>query len=186
MKYFKKITGERVYLSPMNVEDANIFTKWMNDFKVTDGVGNSKVLITEELEKIWLEERTKQNTFNFSIIKLENDELMGNCGIMDIDNVNRVGTIGIFIGEEENRGKGFGLETINLLLEYGFKYLNLNNIMLKVMSFNQRAINSYKKAGFKEFGRRQSYFINGEYYDDIHMDILSSEFEGTYIKNKNI
>ena len=36
-----------------------------------------------------------------------------------------------------------------MLLAYGFKILNLNNVMLKVFSFNQRAIRSYEKAGFR-------------------------------------
>ncbi len=74
-----------------------------------------------------------------------------------------------------------------MLLDYGFNYLNLNNIMLTVKSFNERAINCYQKVGFKEIGRRRkSYFLNGKYYDDIYMDILAEEFKESYIRNKNI
>ena len=44
-----------------------------------------------------------------------------------------------------------------------------------------------KKVGFNEFGRRrESYYLNGKYYDDIYMDILAKEFTGNYIKNKII
>ena len=54
------------------------------------------------------------------------------------------------------------------------------------MSFNDRAIACYKKVGFKEIGRRrQSYFLNGKYHDEIFMDILKDEFKGDCIKNKN-
>ena len=28
--------------------------------------------------------------------------------------------------------------------------------------------------------------VNGKYYDKLHMDILENEFEGDYIRNKNI
>jgi len=28
--------------------------------------------------------------------------------------------------------------------------------------------------------------LNGKYYDKLHMDILESEFDGDYIRNKNI
>ena len=46
-----------------------------------------------------------------------------------------------------------------------FDYLNLNNIMLKVFSFNESAINCYKKIGFKEIGRRrQCYYLKGKFY----------------------
>lgn len=28
MKYFKKLVGERIYLSPLNVEDAEKYIEW--------------------------------------------------------------------------------------------------------------------------------------------------------------
>lgn len=187
MKYFKKLVGERIYLSPMSVEDAELYVKWLNDFSTSDGVGHSKNMMNIENEREWLETTLKNGNFNFAIVNIENDELIGNCGIDGINYADRTGTLGIFIGEEENRNKGYGTEVINLLLDYGFNYLNLHNIMLGVKSFNERAIACYKKAGFKEIGRRrESYFLNGKYYDDISMDILETEFEGNYIKNKNI
>ena len=36
MKYFKKLVGERIYLSPRNSEDVEQFTEWLNDFNTTD------------------------------------------------------------------------------------------------------------------------------------------------------
>lgn len=187
MKYFKKLIGERIYLSPMNIEDTEKYVEWMNDFKVTDGVGRSAGLMTIEDEKEWINSASKNGDFNFAIVNIEDDKLIGNCSIMNINYQNRIGTVGIFIGDESNRNNGYGAETLKLLLDYGFNYLNLNNIMLTVKSFNERAIKCYEKVGFKEFGRRrESYFLNGKYYDDIHMDILASEFKGNYIKNKNI
>lgn len=187
MKYFKKIVGERIYLSPMNIEDIETYVKWLNDFKTTDGVGHSKHMVNLESEKEWIEEALKSEKYNFAIVSLENDELLGSCGIDNINSTDRTATLGIFIGEEENRNKGYGAEALKLLLDYGFNYLNMHNIMLQVKSFNERAIACYKKVGFKEAGRRrESYFLNGKYYDDITMDILDREFIEEAIKNKNI
>ncbi len=187
MKYFKKLLGENIYLSPLNVEDAEKFAEWFSDFRVTDGLEKSGQIMTIEKEKEWIENTAKNGDFFFSIVKLENDELIGNCGLHDISCLNRIGTVGIFIGEEENRSHGYGAEALHLLVDYGFRYLNLNNIMLTVKLFNERAIHCYEKVGFQEFGRRRkSYFLNGKYYDDVYMDILAEEFDGNYIKNKNI
>ena len=33
---------------------------------------------------------------------------------------------------------------------------------------------------------RDAIYLNGKYYNKLHMDILESEFEGDYIRNKNI
>ena len=35
MKYFKKIVGERVYLSPINPEDCEKYVKWLNDLEIS-------------------------------------------------------------------------------------------------------------------------------------------------------
>ena len=93
----------------------------------------------------------------------------------------------IFIGDKDYRSKGYGTEAIRLVLEYGFKYLNLKNINLDVFAFNERAIKCYEKCGFKEYGRRRKCkFVNGVYYDVISMDILDEESEGDFIRNKNV
>ena len=74
-----------------------------------------------------------------------------------------------------------------MLLEYGFKYLNLHSIRLDLLSINERAHKCYLKCGFKDTGcSREAIYVNGKYYDKLHMDILENEFEGDYIRNKNI
>jgi len=187
MKYFKKLIGERIYLSPLNIEDAEKYVEWFCDFKASDGMEKSGKLVTVENEREWIENTLKNNAFQFAIINLENDELIGTCGFSALNHQHRIGTVGIFIGEEKNRNNGYGTEALRLLLDYGFNYLNLNNIMLQVKSFNERAIACYKKVGFREIGRRrESYYLNGKYYDNVYMDILSSELKESYIKNKNI
>jgi|GEM_PF-149952 len=174
MKYFKKLVGKRVYLSPMNVEDAETYVKWLNDFNVTDGVRNSSRVISLEGEREWIGRNSSQ--YQFAIVLLENDKLIGNCGFHGIDHLRQCAEVGLFIGDEENRNKGYGEEVLNLLIDYGFDYLNLNNIMLRVFAFNERAISCYKKVGFKEIGRRrQAYYLKGKFHDEVFMDILREE-----------
>jgi len=175
MKYFKKIIGTKVYLSPMNVEDAETYVGWLNDFQVSDGLGSSARVISLESEKDWI--KSNSATYQFAIIRMEDDTLLGNCGVQAIDQIRQCAEVGLFIGEKENRNKGYGTEALSILLEYVFKYVNLNNVMLKVYSFNEIAIHCYQKIGFKEIGRRrQSYYMNGQFYDEVFMDILKDEY----------
>ncbi len=44
---------------------------------------------------------------------------------------------------------------MELLLDYGFNALNLQNIMLEVFDYNKRAIKAYEKVGFKVIGKRR-------------------------------
>lgn len=186
MKYFKKLVGEKVYLAPYNKEDAEIYANWLNDFKITDYLGNSNKIVTLESEEKYLEEQIEAEA-TFAIVELKEDKLIGSISLNNINHFKRKATLGIFIGDTDFRGIGYGTEAIQLILDYGFNYLNLNNINLDVIEFNERAINCYKKCGFTEMGRRRKCeFINGKYYDTIQMDILAEEFNGEFIKNKNI
>ncbi len=186
MRYFKKLVGERIYLSPRNSEDVEKFTEWLNDFETTDYLGSSGAIMTLDAEKKYLEENFNMECI-FAIVTLKEDKLIGTISIEKINHINRRGTLGIFIGDKEYRDNGYGTEAIKLILDYGFNYLNLKNIKLDLLEFNQRALACYKKCGFKEYGRRRKCnFINGKYYDTIEMDILSEEFKEDYIRNKNI
>ncbi len=190
MKYFKKIMGDRIYLSPKGVSDEEInkFTEWMNDFQVTDYIGRSSQIVTLQSEKEFLESATKDNdNKSFNIIELETNKLIGTLGLEHFDYIGRSAVLGIFIGDDDFRSNGYGTEAINLLLEYGFKYLNLHSIRLDLLSVNERAHKCYLKCGFKDTGcSRETIFLNGKYYDRLHMDILEDEFNGDYIRNKNI
>lgn len=190
MEYFKKIIGDRIYLSPKSTSNEDIlkFTEWMNDFKVTDYLGRSGQVVTLSEEREWIENSAKGNkNINFDIIEMTNNKLIGTIGLENFNWINRSAVLGIFIGDDDFRNNGYGTEAIKLLLEYGFKYLNLHSIRLDLISVNERAHKCYQKCGFKDTGcSRQEIFVNGKYYDKLHMDILENEFEGNYIINKNI
>jgi RimJ/RimL family protein N-acetyltransferase len=120
----------------------------------------------------------------FSIVTLEHDILLGRCLLFNIDWVDRRAMAGIVLGEKTYWGRGYGQDAMRLLLDYAFNLLNLNSIMLGTFSFNERAINCYKKVGFKEIGRRRQFRIIGDKkFDLILMDILAEEFESPYVGN---
>ena len=185
--YYKKLIGKNIYLAPKTIEDAEKYAEWLNDFRTTDYLGKSGKIMTLEKEREYLETHIDDEA-TLNIITLSEDKLIGTVGIENIDHLNKRGTLGIFIGRSEYRSKGYGAEAINLILDFGFNYMNLNSINLTVLDCNERAKACYKKCGFKEMGReRQGKFVNGKYYDAIMMDILREEFKGReYIKNKNV
>ena len=190
MQFFKKLIGDRIYLSPKGTTDEELekFTEWMNDFQVTDYTGRSGQITTIVREKEWLENsaRNTENR-NFNIIESKDNKLIGTIGLEHFNWIERSAVLGIFIGDKDFRSNGNGTEAIKLLLEYGFKYLNLHSIRLDLLAINERAHKCYLKCGFKDTGcSREQIFLNRKYYDKLHMDILENEFKGDYIRNKNI
>ena len=106
MKYVKKLRGARVYLSPMCAQDAQQYYEWLNDPAVTDGVGTTANVMSLEGEQRWLAENA--GDYQFAIVLEEGDRLIGNCGIKEIDWKRRCGEVGLFLGNEADRGKGYG------------------------------------------------------------------------------
>lgn len=173
MKYFKKLEGEHVYISPMNPEDTEIFTKWLNDPNITNYLSVHNGLVSLKGENEYIEEFSKRE-FHLSIIKKENDILIGNIALEQLDYKNGSAELGIFIGDEENLGKGYGSEAIKLLTNYGFQELRLHTIYLTVLDNNPRAKKAYEKCGFVECGRRhEALFRNGKYIDLIYMELIN-------------
>lgn len=112
MKYFKKLVGDRIYLSPRNSEDVELFTKWLNDFEVTDYTGRSGVVVTLEGEKQYLEQ-VKTDGIYFVIVTLDGDKMIGTVSLEKIEMQNQKAILGIFIGEADYRNNGYGTEALS-------------------------------------------------------------------------
>jgi len=183
MSYYKQVIGEKCYLSPIDTEDAHQYCKWLNDLSISVHL-DSNFSLTPDIEKNIINELRSGNNKIFGIVDLKTDKLIGGVGLHDINYYNQTAMYGIYIGDKNYLGKGFGKEATKLILDYGFNILNLHNIYLMVYDYNQKAIDLYKKIGFEIIGkRRQARLFAKKRYDIILMDILADEFESVYVKN---
>jgi RimJ/RimL family protein N-acetyltransferase len=184
MPTYKTLAGEKCYLSPCRLEDAERWAEWFNDLEVTIPLGDEAYTPTSlEGEQEAIQDILKDNLHVFSIVDQETEQVIGRCMFFNVDLVNRAAMLGIVIGEKGRWDQGYGQEAVSLLLDYGFNLLNLNNVMLGTFSFNKRAIRCYENVGFKRIGRRrEARIIAGEKHDLILMDILAAQFESPYVK----
>lgn len=183
MPYFKKIVGEKCYLSPVSPDDALKWTEWDNDVEIAIPLGDEAYsYFSLEKNQESIKKLNDSKIHCFSIIDLKTDILIGRCLFFDIDEINRQAMFGIVIGDKSKWDGGYGQEATRLTLDYGFNLLNFNNIMLGVFSYNKRGIACYEKVGFKIIGnRREARIIGGKKYDVVLMDILAEEFESPYV-----
>ena len=182
MKYFRKLVGEKCYLSPVSMDDVEKYTEWLNDMEIGQFVTLSHQVIDIEKESELLRELVKNNCI-FAIVEKDTNKVIGNCGIHQVSDVHRNASLGIFIGEKTFWNQGIGSEATNLLLDFAFNMLNMHNVYLSVLAYNKRAIRCYEKIGFKKVGvQREFMFVSGQYHDVIIYDMLASEFTSPYIK----
>lgn len=168
------IEGNKVLLKPINKNDTPNIIKWRNSENVRKNFIYQEEL-TIETHTRWLENKVNTGeVVQFIIIEKVKNLDIGSVFLRDIDTKNNKAEFGIFIGEDEARGKGLGQEATRLIVEYGFNQLKLNKIFLRVFAQNTGAIKSYEKAGFiKEGLFKEDVKINDSYYDVIFMGIIN-------------
>lgn len=173
------IRGEKVALGPLERALLPEYRRWINDFETLRTLGAPPRPMTSEEEESWYESRTRSaDEAMFTVYALPELRPVGNTGLHGIDHRNQSATFGIVIGEAEYRGRGLGTETARLMLDYAFTALGLHNVMLSVFEFNQAGHRAYRKAGFREIGRRRECrAMGGRMWDEIFMDHLSTNFE---------
>lgn len=142
------IMGERIYLRKMKIEDTDQVIAWRNAPHVMEQF-IYRTPLTRETHLEWI--RTKVNTGKvqqFIICIKENNRGIGSFYLRDIDLEMRTAELGIFIGEQDALGKGYGTEAVRLGVSYGFQTLYLKRIILRVYQDNIKAVRNYENNGF--------------------------------------
>jgi RimJ/RimL family protein N-acetyltransferase len=171
------LEGERIYLRPLDSEDADHLYTWFNDSRIMRLTGEVYPLSCEETRNRVEQWMKAPDSVSLAIMVKEDDRLIGTVGLISIDHVHRRAKLGIIIGEEKFQSRGFGTEAITLILKYGFNRLNLNMIYLGVIAFNKKAIRCYENIGFSHDGIvREKYLMDGIFYDCILMSIVRREW----------
>ncbi len=175
--YYKKYESERIYLAPISIDELETFTRWVNDETLARGIGNFKYSLTEMKEKEWLEHASQSENHNFMIIRKSDNKLIGSYGLDIKDSVSRRFHIGGFIGDIEDRGKGYGTDALKLVTKFAFEILNAKSIYSGIYSFNEASLKSAKKAGYTVAGKyRDACFYNGEFYDEYCIEITRDDY----------
>ena len=177
--------GKLVRLTGIDPEEASkTFAQWNRDSEYMRLLDSDPPrLHSSKAIKEWLEKDLERRTdmYWFAVRALEDDRLLGDVTLSVINWGSREAFTGIAIGVREFWGKGYGTDAMALLLRYGFLELNLRRISLNVFEFNQRALRSYEKAGFRLEGRQRQFIQReGCRWDILYMGILREEWMENY------
>lgn len=143
-----RIEGQRLVLRPMGYEDTDRIVKWRNHERVRDNFIYRK-RFTPESHCHWI--KTMIDTgkvVQFIICEKDDMRPVGSVYFRDIDREKKEAEYGIFLGEDDAVGKGYGTETAKLAVEYAFSEMGLSRLVLRVFTDNEAAVKSYERAGF--------------------------------------
>lgn len=161
------LTGEKVILRPIMMEDWEETVKWRNDLFIKSSTMSHPFPVTAELEKEWYENNLKSKGTSyipFTVISREDGKVAGYFSLNNINWISRNGFVSGAIGEPENMGKGMGREAVELLLKYAFETLNLHKIYAYVKT-DHPAMKTWLGMNARTEGElTDHYFCEGKYY----------------------
>ena len=146
------IRGEHVALRMITYDDTDLIIKWRNNQRIRDNFVYRE-FFTREIHENWL--KTKVETgevVQMIICERERDYRPVGSVYLRFSNEDKTeAEYGIFIGEDDAVGKGYGSETADLAIEYARENLSIQNLFLRVFTKNLPAIKSYEHAGFVKY-----------------------------------
>lgn len=165
MERYKRYIGEKVYLTALAMCDAEAVAKWHNNPEVAQyriDFREMKSLLTVRDE---VAEMIKSGEA-FAVFDKATDKIIGyseGCSIL--------------MGEKDYWHNGYDVEALEFLKDFCFNIRNENIVTVSVFSHDARALETYAKAGFKRTCVYRQRLIRGrDKYDEIHMDMLATEY----------
>jgi RimJ/RimL family protein N-acetyltransferase len=159
---------EPVYLRYLELDDLDRTHKWHNDPELYALLTGPFNYVSKVLEEQWL--RNKQASYslevNLAICLAGNSRHIGNISLRNIDWIARHAELHIFIGEPDQRLKGYGQAAVRLLIRHATQDMGLQRLHLLVLADNKPAITVYEKCGFVIEGKLRRHVFKGSKFRD--------------------
>jgi len=168
-----------VRLRAIEPEDLPLLKEWRNQFK---HFYREHRFINEPHQQNWYQGTVGDSRNIYYAIDVWDGKwwLVGQCAWSSIDWVSRHAELGIYIGDDEWRGRGVGLKAMHELHKIAFNEFNLLTVRLEVFAINP-AVAFYEEFGYKKVGEyRKAYFHDSKYHDSVLMDITKDEWLDKY------
>ncbi len=164
------LRAKNSYLRPVEPDDATKLLLWENNpahWKVTDTeVPFSLHAILQLIEQQQHIRTTGQ--LRMMICLNETNEAVGAIDLYDVDFRNGNAAVGILIGDEQHKRKGYARESLGLIVEYAREFLALHNLYCSIQADNTESIALFEQFGFEKIGIRKEWFLyKGQRIDEI-------------------
>lgn len=157
-----RLESDQIYLRLMEITDTDKIIAWRNKDRVRTNFIYQKPF-TREGHMDWIHTQIEPgHAVQFIICEKPDNHDVGSVYLRDIDKEKGNAEYGIFIGEEDALGKGYGTQAARLALAYAFEGLKLQTVFLRVFADNISARKSYEKAGFKLLTKKQKTVVINE------------------------
>lgn len=173
-----RIEGRLIELRHHTPANLPTVLRWYADAEIARLTRYStRPMATEEVERFFQSRLLSTESVAYGIHVRPSGRIVGLTTFSALDPDNGSVLFHITIGERDAWGHGYGTEAARLMLWLAFERIGLHRVGLTVFSFNERAIRSYQKVGFRIEGRlREAIERDDRRWDEIQMGILREEW----------
>lgn len=170
------IKGNIVGLRAIEKEDLQQLLAWRNNTENRQYFREWRELNMVHQYK-WFENHVMSSTspIMFSITKIEDNTLLGVCGLTYIDWVHRIAEISIYIGDGYI-DETYAPEALKLLYSYAFNTIGLHKVWMAMYEYDIKKYNLAINCGFTKEGLfREVHFEGGKWHDEYLFGKLENE-----------
>ncbi|HRG38886.1 MAG TPA: GNAT family protein [Bacteroidia bacterium] len=141
------IDVKMIELEPFNKSDFSRLISWIHsgEMLLQFAGGIFKHPLTHQQLHEYLKD---ENRIAFKVLYKQTNEIIGHAEIMKMDD-HHVKICRIIIGDQNQRGKGYGQALMKELVIFAAEKLKAKSIELNVYDWNTSAIKCYERVGFK-------------------------------------
>jgi len=165
------LKGKHIYLRALEPEDLDFVFQIEND-EIFWELSPTQTPYSRYVIKQYLENAHK-DIYEVKQLRLVisnyKDESLGLIDFFDFDFNNKRAGIGIIIKDSKNRGKGYGAEAIELLINYGFNHLNLHQVYCNISEDNEASIKLFKSQKFEKVGLKKDWNFSNKSFKNEYL-----------------
>ncbi|TQR46276.1 GNAT family N-acetyltransferase [Paenibacillus popilliae] len=172
-----KIDGDRVFLSRVTSDDLD----FVCELETNTGIWLYEEQVESDKEKVrnkYLEQMNSTSQYDFVITKEADGKSIpvGLAQIWSYSEHRKSWELGFAI-IPEFQGHGYGLEAINLLLDFSFHQLGAHKVVAMCNCHNMKSMNLMEKLGMRREGTfKEELMWKGQWVDQYFYAILDTDY----------
>ncbi len=171
------LENETIRLRTIEKEDLKTLSLIMANIDIARLSGEVYPITEKEMQEFYERTQKTDERIWFVIETKSSNEIIGETGFLRIFMPWRTADYSLIIWKKDYWGKGIGTTVANMMLDYGFNYLNFHRVAIGVVEHNERAIRFWNSIGFIEEGKQvDGFYSEGKYSDFVMMRMLENEY----------